>query len=87
MAEIKLQEPVIELKDLPARAKSLDEDGQSNVFGGFFNVRALMARRRAAARSFAKRLKSRFGRARKATRRVPVYAWRRVRVLVGYRRG
>lgn len=73
MSELKLQDAVIEIKDLPSRAKALDGEGQDNVFGGYF-------RRRPQPRTPRRPIRQ-FGRPQPhAKRRVPVYAFRRVQV-------
>lgn len=74
MSELKLQDTVIEISDLPSRAKSLDDEGQDNVFGGFFRRRPKRRAQRRRPPSYGKRPRGR------ARRRVPVYAFRRVRV-------
>lgn len=74
MSELKLQDAVIEIKDLPSRAKALDDEGQDNVFGGFFGKRP---KRRIPHRP---NIKLSGRRPPRGKRRVPVYAFRRVRV-------
>lgn len=75
MSELKLQDTVIEINDLASRAKPLDDEGQDNVFGGFFRRRPRrISRRRPPVKRWGRPPRGR------ARRRVPVYAFRRVRV-------
>lgn len=83
MADIKLQDAIVEVKDLPARPKALGEEGMENVFGGFYGGLNSRSRRRPPRRRPGGQRpgggRPQFGR-RPPQRRVPVYAWRRVQV-------